>query len=471
MQYTPNLHLCQMEAQDWMNPNSRQEINNSFLTLDRAVVEGRKFGAQRLLTSSSPALTRLWDAVGKTAAVSTGAGQADNDFDDIYPWSEMRVCNIEIVDNEIVVKSYKGDLDFEADGSNGQVAVEIPAFYWCPANLYAGYETYGVSDHAIAGWVYSPKRYISAYLANADGATKVGSWSGVSPLFPVSLSGFRQKAQATDSVCQVMDMDDWNAVASLFCVEFATLNSQSIMYGCAGMNNAYNQEHTISSVTSDTVFDCDDADKYTVGQAIAIGTSKNGAQRTAWVEIADITGTTITLKTAVSNLAVGDYISTRAWVNGNADEVPVSGQILADNKHPMKYRGLENFWGCMFQWIDGVLIDDHKPYVCDDKTKFASTVTSDYEQLSYLCGDTNGYMSAYGFDHNKPQVRFPTSVADGSSSKYWCDYYYQNTGLRGCYFGGYWNYTADAGLFSFHVHYAPTSTYFNLGSRLSWKTT
>ena len=444
-------------------------IDTQMKSIDDKIVTNRKYGAQRSLSSSNPTLTRIWDAVGKVANASVGTAHANNDFDSIYPWSEMRVCNIQIVDGEIVVTAYKGDPNFKRDGSNGQVAVEIPTFYWCPTDLYDGYETYGVSAQSIAGWVRSPKRYIGAYNAVDDGGTKLKSVSGLKPLVSTSLTNFRTKARATDTVCQLCDLDDWNCLAVLFCVEFATLNSQAIMYGASGMSDAYNQEHTIASVISDTQFTCENANKYVAGQGICIGTAKNGEQITPYVVIDSVVDQTITLKTAVNNLAVGNYISTRTWVTGNADNVQVSGTMIADNRHPMVYRGVENLWGNIYQWLDGVLINDNQGYVCGDKSKFASSITADYDELSYTNANANGYAKSLGIDHNHPQARLTAEIG-ASASTYYCDYYYQNTGLRACYFGGYWYCGTYGGLFSWSLVYAPSGTDVGLGSRLSWKT-
>ncbi|MBQ0014796.1 MAG: BppU family phage baseplate upper protein, partial [Oscillospiraceae bacterium] len=390
-----------------------------------------KYGAQRSLSSSNPTLTRIWDSVGLNAAVSVGSTPVDNDFDSIYPWSMMRTCNITIDNGKIIVNAYDGDPNFKRDGTNGQVVVEIPSFYYCPSNLYDGYETYGVCAGPVKDWIYSPKRYIGCYNSVQDGSTKLKSVSGQTPLISTSLTNFRTKARATDGVCQLIDIDDWNCMAVLFCTEFATINTQSVMYGAAGMSDAYNQEHTIASVISTTQFTCDNAGKYVAGQGICIGTAKNGTQITAWVKIASVSGTTITLETPVSNMAVGNYISTRTWPTGDSDDVKVSGQRIADNRHPMVYRGVENLWGNIWQWVDGMLVNDYQGYICTDKSKFDSSITSDYHALGYVNAGTNGYAKTLGFDANYPCARI-TSEVGASSSTYYSDYYYQSTGLRAC---------------------------------------
>ena len=73
-----------------------------------------------------------------------------------------------------------------------------------------------------------------------------------------------------------------------------------------------------------------------------------------------------------------------------------------------------------------------------------------------------------GYDENYPEAQFPIAVGAGSSTGY-ADYYYQNTGLRGAFFGGYALDGAAAGLFAWLLDYAPSDTAWYLGGRLMYK--
>ena len=431
----------------------------------------RKYGCKKLASSSDPSMTRIWDAVGKSAAVETGNGPVHNDFDEIYPWSAIKVCNISVVDGAIVVNAYKGDVDFKTDGSNGQVAVEIPEFWSCPMEMdNDGYIYRGVSPMSIAGWHHFHKRYIGAYNAVDDAGTKLKSVGGEVPLVSVSETNFRTKARATDSLCQLWDLEDYEAVCVLFDVEFATFNCQAIMRGACDM--PYNADDQISAVTDTThiTVPAAIAAKYTNGQGISIGSSKNGTQRTAWVEIVSVDTTTgeIVLKEAVANMAVGDYLSTRTWATGKADDIGVSGYFGTDGNTPCKYRGIENVYGNIYTWIDGFLQNDYQPYVCRDKSKFASSITSDYEALAYTIPTSNGYGKTLGNDPLHPWAHVTKEIG-GSATTWLCDYYYQNTGLIALRAGGAWHSGSSAGLRCFNADAAPSGAYIDIGARLSWK--
>src|SRR5690606_13624514 len=50
-----------------------------------------------------------------------------NDFSSAYPWSEMKRCNLA---DDGTVTAYYGDPMYRDDGSNGQVMVQIPKFWY-----------------------------------------------------------------------------------------------------------------------------------------------------------------------------------------------------------------------------------------------------------------------------------------------------------------------------------------------------
>jgi len=98
----------------------------------------------------------------------------------------------------------------------------------------------------------------------------------------------------------------------------------------------------------------------------------------------------------------------------------------------VSYRWIENPWGHMWKWIDGINIYDYVPYVCNDDTHFADNTSVNYTSLGVTLASSNGWQktlaqTARGF--------LPTSVG-GSSSTYITDYYYRNTGWRGAQVGG-----------------------------------
>jgi hypothetical protein len=92
----------------------------------------------------------------------------------------------------------------------------------------------------------------------------------------------------------------------------------------------------------------------------------------------------------------------------------------------MSYRGIENFFGHVYEWVDGCNIHNRVPYVSNTDTQFADDTTTNYTSLGVTLHNVNGYVKTLeqigrGF--------LPASVS-GSSSTYVTDNYHQSSGWR-----------------------------------------
>ena len=75
------------------------------------------------------------------------------------------------------------------------------------------------------------------------------------------------------------------------------------------------------------------------------------------------------------------------YLNGNSAAVQTgrtdgvktaSGSEISntDGKHACKYRGIENPWGNVWKWCDGITFSDEKVYICLDPTHYVSEDTN-----------------------------------------------------------------------------------------------
>ena len=141
-----------------------------------------------------------------------------------------------------------------------------------------------------------------------------------------------------------------------------------------------------------------------------------------------------------------------------------------------RYRGIENPFGHLWQWTDGinVRISPNEPdgdglskvYVCSDPSKFNDT---NYDGYTYV-GDearTVAFVKSVIFGEGGEIM---PDVVGGGSTTYFCDYHYTNIPaaetLRGVLFGGYAAYGAYAGFVCAHSNSAPSFAYAYVGSRL-----
>lgn len=133
-----------------------------------------------------------------------------------------------------------------------------------------------------------------------------------------------------------------------------------------------------------------------------------------------------------------------------------------NNVSAVQYRWIENLWGNAWNWIDGILIQDGLVYICNDRTKYVSSITNDYESTG-LYTPTDGGWYKTSQDYNDCYL-IPLTTGS-SDSTYTCDYYYYSSGLRGLYVGGYHGGGSLAGLFYWAGSSSPGSISATVGGR------
>ena len=137
----------------------------------------------------------------------------------------------------------------------------------------------------------------------------------------------------------------------------------------------------------------------------------------------------------------------------------------------MTYRGIENFFGNIWKWVDGFNVNDGIPYVSNTETDFADDTATAYYRLEDTGGSgitlpqgSNDYQSIL------EQIKdgFLPSALGGSSSTYITDYYYQAAGWRVARLGGAASDGLDAGVAYWSLANAAADDIVNVGGRLSY---
>ncbi|WP_214855017.1 fibronectin type III domain-containing protein [Exiguobacterium sp. s130] len=189
---------------------------------------------------------RLGDAIGRN--VSTNEGIKTSDFSNVLPWAGMRRCNLV---SDGTVTSYQGDPTFAHDGTKGNVMVEIPKFWFKKVPTATGFE-FWIANGPAAGFIIHPafyrdrgtgkadeveKRYIGAFLGTKVGS-KLFSYSNVIALNHTDIGTFREMAQSHGPGWGIEDFHLVSAVQLLYLVEYANFNSQAAI-GIGDTNNPY----------------------------------------------------------------------------------------------------------------------------------------------------------------------------------------------------------------------------------------
>lgn len=443
--------------------------------------------------TASTLCDRLKNAVGLVANAHHGTTDyVQNDFDSIYPWSDIKTCNIDADGN---VLAYLGEPSFARDGTNGDVMVEIPKFYYkrvktgiveeiwiCGTNL-PGYELHPlfIDNGKEVSKVFHSAYNASSYIDETDNKVKLQSITGVQPRVRTTRASFRKYARNKGAIWGIEDISCVDALQLLYLVEYANTHSQSAL-GSGASNLSYSGNHkALEETTNGNTITIASTYKniYKLGQRIEIGTSQGINNKTTTprtitaITTDEETGqTTITFDGNPITIAVGNMMWNVAPLNGSCDALNgKSGWLAGENNYTdgfadVNYRGIEGFHAKLFRFIDGVNIKDRVVYYANSITEYADGVyDGKYRAVGYSNAEADGIVSAFGYDEKAPWVMFP-SAAVGGSSTFVPDYYYQTTGERLFLLGGRWSDGNYAGAFCFLCHVAFLNASVSYGSHL-----
>lgn len=407
------------------------------------------------------------DYKNKTCTRIAGAKNltAGADFDKFSMYGGRKRCN---VSDGGTINAYYGDEGYTEDGSNGQVMVYQPKFYYlvCPLE-YDRQETgygyhlrkanYYVSETQRAGFKLHPAFYdkngnevdyilmsayegciydtsANAYLKNDEqvmdaSKDKFSSIAGARPA-----SGISQNLTRPNIEQMAKNRGEgWHS----FGIKTASME-QLLMIVEMGMMNL----------------------QTAIGQGVVNLPWTTGSDTTS--SYAGATGSTASLGNGT-----GRATETTTYEGG------VATKNTADGKTSICYRGVENFWGNIWKFAYGInfYCEVGKPflgYVCKDFNYAESKRTDNYENIGFALPSENGYVSAMGYSTNYDWLFLPSEVK-GNSSLPVGDYYYQNNtwnGYRIARLGGYWNNGSDAGGFYWFLGNGVGIRYRYVGGRL-----
>lgn len=407
------------------------------------------------------------DYKNKTCTRIAGAKNltAGADFDKFSMYGGRKRCN---VSDGGTINAYYGDEGYTEDGSNGQVMVYQPKFYYlvCPLE-YDRQETgygyhlrkanYYVSETQRAGFKLHPAFYdkngnevdyilmsayegciydtsANAYMLNDEqvmdaSKDKFSSIAGARPATGVSQNLTRP------SIEQMAKNrgEGWHS----FGIKTASME-QLLMIVELGMMNL----------------------QTAIGQGVVNLPWTTGTDTTS--SYAGVTGSTASLGNGT-----GRATETTTYEGG------VATKNTADGKTSICYRGVENFWGNIWKFAYGInfYCEVGKPflgYVCKDFNYAEYKRTDNYENIGFALPSENGYVSAMGYSTNYDWLFLPSEVK-GNSSLPVGDYYYQNNtwdGYRIALLGGRWDGGSGAGGFYWYLDGGVGGRYRAVGGRL-----
>ena len=159
------------------------------------------------------------------------------------------------------------------------------------------------------------------------------------------------------------------------------------------------------------------------------------------------------------------------YANGNSASISTGGTNAkgmdygeTTGKLQMKLFGLEDFWGNVWEFIDGIYSDSSRNILT--ATENFNDTGSGYtnQGASGFSSDTGGYMSKV---QGTSEKGFVLKEASGSETTYYSDYALVYASRLAC-FGGYWNYGAYAGAFHFDVSLSASGSNSYISARLMY---
>ena len=408
------------------------------------------------------------DYKNKTCTRIAGAKNltAGADFDKFSMYGGRKRCNVSDCGT---INAYYGDEGYTEDGSNGQVMVYQPKFYYlvCPLE-YDRQETgygyhlrkanYYVSETQRAGFKLHPAFYdkngnevdyilmsayegciydtsANAYLKNDEqvmdaSKDKFSSIAGARPASGVSQNLTRPNIEQMAK----NRGEGWHS----FGIKTASME-QLLMIVEMGMMNL----------------------QTAIGQGVVNLPWTTGSDTTS--SYAGATGSTASLGNGT-----GRATKTTTYEGGKATDYTVDG------KTSICYRGVENFWGNIWKFAYGVNIWGNgkmaggMPYICSDFNYAEGKNTDNYEGAGFTVTKANGYISAMGYS-TKYDWLFMASECLGNSSLPVGDYTYITENLNGyriARLGGSWYDGSSAGGFCWYLYNGVGYRIRGIGGRL-----
>lgn len=130
----------------------------------------------------------------------------------------------------------------------------------------------------------------------------------------------------------------------------------------------------------------------------------------------------------------------------------------------MTYRGIENWYGHIWKWVDGINVNANRAYLCNVDTQFADDTAVNYVDVGVDMINSNGWQSTL---LNLASIFLPASVGASSSTKI-TDYYTQGGGWRVVRLGGSADDGASRGAFSLDATDASSNLNQSIGGRLAF---
>ena len=160
---------------------------------------------------------------------------------------------------------------------------------------------------------------------------------------------------------------------------------------------------------------------------------------------------------------------TAAHKTGETDAMVYhTGRANSGDNAAVQYRGIENPWGNVSEFIDGINILTQVSYICTEPESYADDTTDNYKSSGFTTPDS-GFIKELGFSSGFPWALLPDTTGGGSSTTYIPDFVYSSLGEKVLNVGGHITSEQEAGLFFFHAGATSLGKSDKIGARLQFR--
>lgn len=397
--------------------------------------------------------TRIAGAVNLTAGA---------DFDKFKMYGGRKRCN---VSDDGTITAYYGDDNYAEDGSNGQVMVYQPKFYYlvCPVvydpiDTGIGYHlrkaNYYVSEKARAGFRLHPAFYDAN--GNELDYILIGAYEG--SIYDTSESAYL----LLDEQVMTVGEDKFCSIAGVKPASGLTQNLTRPNIETMAQNRGSNWHLENSKIASMEQLLCM-IEMGTMNFQTAIGQGVVSISDNSSYNCASLTGSTASLGNGTGRAT--ETINEKGGVQTTE---------TADGKTSVSYRGVENDWGNIWKfiidpniWGNGAM-GGGEPFYCDDFNFAENKKTDNYKGAGFTVTNAGGYISAMGYSTACDWL-FMASECLGNSSLPVGDYHWVTQNLNGyriARLGGSWIAGGNAGGFYWALSTGVGTRHRTIGGRL-----
>lgn len=386
---------------------------------------------------------------GKYTRLGAAEGlSAGSNFDQFTMFGGRKRCNLA---DDGTINAYYGDSGYKEDGSNGQVMVYQPAFYYKVVPLKLEKQNPGIGYHLRKARYYvsaNPhpgfKLHPAFYNAAGNEVDHIFLSAYEASIYDTSASAYLKLDEqvmdtSADKLCSIAGVKPASGYSQALtrpAIELLAQNRGKNWHGDLIKAESANQLLMLIEYAGNL------QNLIEQGDVTFPYTGLGGSDTESY---AVDTGGTASLGNATGHAA-----SSTQHINGNTLTNTVNG------KRSISYRGIENPWGNLWKWVYGINIWGNgsmcggQPYICKDFT-FAENKNSDnYEAAGFTLTNANGFISAVGYSASCDWTFLP-SECKGNDSIPIGDYSLTEknvNGFRIARLGAGWNGGSSAGGFS-----------------------